>query len=83
MEKQIKLAQKLKSHRETAKSFYGKEFHEKIAPYILCIKNYSEKHGTETLKSVIDICSTEEIKGHGFQTIMFMAAAVEIIEPSK
>ena len=83
MEKQIKIAYKLYQCRDAAKRFYKDEFASKIEPYKECIRKYMLNNGSDEMTSVIEICNIDEIKQKGdFCTIMFMAAAVELIEPS-
>lgn len=83
MIKQLEIAAKLYRCRDTAKGFYREEYLDKIEPYKECIKKYCAKSGKDTLLGVMEICEIDEIKAKGgFPIIMFMAAAVELIEPS-
>lgn len=83
MEKQIKVAAKLYECRDTAKRFYRNEFKDKVDPYKKLITRYMDKTGKSVLISVLEICEIDEIKEKGgFVIMMFMAAAVELIEPS-
>jgi hypothetical protein len=42
---------------------------------------WNKKNGTDTLQSVLAICKTDSVKNEGMAIMLFMAAAVEIIEP--
>lgn len=82
MKKQIKIAAKLYQCRDTAKRFYKDEFKYKVEPYKECIRKYMDKSDKDELLSVMEICEVDEMKEKGFAIIMFMAAAIELIEPS-
>lgn len=83
MQKELKILSKLYQCRDTAKRFYRDEYKDKIHPYKECIKKYMIKSGKNELLSVMEICEIDEIKEKGgFAIVMFMAAAVELIEPS-
>lgn len=82
-EQQIKLAAKLYQCRDAAKSLYGKEYKAELKWYISRIYDYQKKQKVETLPAVLAICSLPSVKENASATMMFMAAAVEIIEPSK
>lgn len=82
-EQQIKLAAKLYKCRDSAKVLYGKEYKAELKWYICRIYEYQKKQKVETLPAVLAICSFPTVKENSTTTMMFMAAAVEIIEPSK
>ena len=79
---QLEIANKLYRCRDTISRFYREEFHEKILPYQKIILAHSKKHDVDTLTAVMEICEMDEIKNEGMVTVLFMAAAVELIEPS-
>lgn len=81
-EQQIKLAAKLYQCRDAAKSLYGKDYMKKLDWYKCRIYEYQNKQCVETLPAVLAICSLPSIKENAMATMLFMAAAVEIIEPS-
>ena len=82
MEKQIKTAAKLYQCRDTAKRFYGAEYNEKLRTYKNVIEAHQKKFNLEVLPSVMEICSFESVRDNGMAVMLFMAAAVEMIEPS-
>jgi len=82
-EQQVKMASKLYQCRDSAKKLFREEYKEKIQWYVDVIKAWQEKHKLDVLQAVLQICNTDSIKDDGMGTMMFMAGAVEIIEPSK
>ena len=82
MEKQIKIAEKLYKCRDTAKRFFRDEYPEKLRTYKNIIEAHQKKFSIDVLPSVYEICSWESVRDDGMMTILFMAAAVELIEPS-
>lgn len=83
MKEQIKIAAKLYDCHETAKKLYKSEFPEKIKFYKEVIQGYMAKHNVDEMKAVIAICEFDSVKGQGIAIMLFMAAVVELIEPSK
>lgn len=82
-EQQVKLAAKLYECRDSAKALHGKEYKAELKWYIARIYEYQKKQKVETLPAVLAICSLPSVKENSSTIMMFMAAAVEIIEPSK
>lgn len=83
MEDRIKLAAKLYNCRDAAKRFYKDKYDEKLKPYKNIIEAHKKKFNLEILPSVLELCSFENVRDNGMATMLFMAAAVELIEPSK
>lgn len=83
MREQIQIAAKLYQCQESAQKLFGEEYPLKIRWYIDTLNAFSLKHGLETLNAVICICKENSIRNNGVALMMFIAAAVEIIEPSK
>jgi hypothetical protein len=83
MEKQIKIAAKLYECRDTAKRLFKEEYEERVKPYSTLIIAVSEANKIDTLQSMIKISQLEIMENNGMGLMMLMAAAVEIIEPSK
>lgn len=83
MREQIQITAKLYQCQETAQKFYKEEYQDKIKWYKETLNKYAKLNKTDTLKAVISICQKSPIKENGMSIMMFMAAAVEIIEPSK
>ena len=80
MEKEIKIAAKLYQCRDVAKRFFRDNYDEKIKPYKNAIQTHRERFNLEVLPSVTEICSFESVRDNGMATMLFMAAAVELIE---
>lgn len=81
-EQQVKMAAKLYKCRDTAKKLYGTEYKYKINWYIDALNGYAKYKGLDILPAVIEYCSLDDVKVNGMAVMLFMAAAVEIIEPS-
>jgi hypothetical protein len=79
----VLIASKLYECHDSAKSLYGADFKSKVQWYVDVILKWNEQRKTDTLKTVLAICQTETVSGNGMAMMMFLAAAVEIIEPSK
>lgn len=77
---QIGIAAKLYKCRDRAKALYGDEYPVRIQPFIQGIEQVKEKNGVDTLDAAIAI--TQALDDDGIAIALFMAAAVEIIEPS-
>ena len=82
-EREIKLAAKLYRCRDTAKQFYKDEYNEKLRTYKNVINAHMKKFNIDVLPSVLEICSFESVRDNGMAQMLFMAAAVELIEPSQ
>ena len=85
MEKQIKIAAKLYECRDTAKSFakmQKEDYKEMLAPYTHIIKQVMQANKLEEIPALLRISKTNTYKDSGMAQLMFMAATVELIEPS-
>jgi uncharacterized membrane protein len=82
MEQQVKLAEKLYQCRDTAKRFFRDEYEAKLKPYKNIIEAHQKKFNLDVLPSVLELCSFESVRGNGMATMLFMAAAVEMVELS-
>lgn len=82
MEQQIKLAAKLYQCRDTAKLFFRDKYEVKLKPYRNIIDAHQKKFNLEVLPSVLELCSLESVRDNEMATMLFMAAAVEMIERS-
>lgn len=80
MEQQIKLAAKLYRCRDSTKGLFGDEYRSKIEPYVTTLNEYAERKELDIFKAVLEICDMPGISGNGMLCILFMAAAVEILE---
>lgn len=77
------MAAKLYQCRDTAKRFFKEEFEEKILPYKKIISDVAKEKKIGELEAMMKICDDDVIKNNGWTMMLLMAAAVEIIEPSK
>lgn len=82
MEQQVKLAAKLYQCRDTAKRFFRDEYEVKLKPYKNIIEAHQKKFNLDVLPSVLELCSFESVRDNGMATMLFMAAAVEMVESS-
>ena len=82
-EEQIKLAAKLYKCRDSAKLLYKSEYNEKLRTYKNVINAHMDKFKIDVLPSVLEICSFESVRDNAMAQMLFMAAAVELIEPTK
>lgn len=83
MEQQIKIAAKLYDCRDTAKRFFKEDFWEKIKPHTEIIKQVMKSNGIGEMKALLKISETEMYQDSGMTQMMFIAAMVELLEPSK
>ena len=81
MEQQIKMAAKLYKCRDTAKKFYGIDYPKIMETYIQIIKKVMTEQSLEEIPALLFISKTE-VYNEGFNSMLFMAAIVEMIEPS-
>jgi len=82
MEQQVKLAAKLYQFIDTANRFFRDEYEAKLKPYKNIIEAHQKKFNLDVLPSVLELCSFESVRDNGMATMLFMAAAVEMVEPS-
>jgi hypothetical protein len=82
MEQQIKMASKLYHCRDTAKRFYKDEYQNKLTDYKQIIMAVMNKHNLGELEALLKISETESYNSSGMVQMLFMAAVVELIEPS-
>jgi uncharacterized membrane protein len=82
MEQQVKIAAKLYQCRDTAKRFFRDEYEAKLKPYKNIIESHQKKFNLDVLPSVLELCSFESVRDNGMATMLFMAAAVEMVEHS-
>jgi len=82
MEQQVKIAAKLYQCRDTAKRFFRDEYEAKLKPYKNIIESHQKKFNLDVLPSVLELCSLESVRDNGMAIMLFMAAAVEMVEHS-
>lgn len=82
MEKQIKMAAKLYECRDTAKAFFKEQYKEKLQPYTHILKEVMKANNLEEIPALLKISKTQHYQENGMAQMMYMAAVVELIEPS-
>lgn len=86
MEQQIKIAAKLYQCRDTARSMArlnGVDYKESIKEYIEIIHSVMKKENLGTIEALLFISKMDAYQEMGIVQLKFMAATVEIIEPSE
>jgi hypothetical protein len=79
----VEIAARIYECQKAAKILFADKYEEKIKWYKNVILRVCKDRGCDTLKAVLLICNMESVKENGTAVMMFMAAAVEIVEPSK
>ena len=85
MEKEIRMASKLYECRDTAKALakmQERNYTEMLAPYTHIIKQVMSANGLDELQALLRISKTKTYEENGMAQLLYMAAVVEIIEPS-
>lgn len=83
MEQPIKIAAKLYECRDTAKRFFRCEYQEKVEPYKRLITAVMKANELSEIKALLKISETDTYQDNAMGQMMFMAAVVELIEPSE
>lgn len=83
MREQIEIAAKMYKCQTTAKNLFKEEYNFKIKPYENIIEAHRNRFGLDVLPSVLELSSFESVRDNGMAIMLFMAAAVEIIERKK
>ncbi len=79
-EKQVKMAAQLYEIRDTAKRLLGEKYKPKMAELGAALKKIARDSKKSELEAATELCKA--IGAEGMDTLMIMAAAVELIEPS-
>ena len=85
MEQQIKMAAKLYECRDTAKSLAKmkeEDYKEMLEPYTKIINYIMEKHNLKHIPALLKISESKTYQSSGMAQLLFMAAIVELMEPS-
>jgi len=82
MEQQIKMAAKLYECRDTARRFFGEEYKQKLEFYTHILKQVMKDNDLEEIPALLKISKTQHYQENGMAQMMYMAAVVELIEPS-
>jgi len=80
MREEITIAAKLYECNDTAKKFFRDEYPEKIKFYKEAIGRVMKDHNCDTLQAVIKISKLPSMVDNGMAIMMFMSAAVDLIE---
>jgi hypothetical protein len=83
MEKQIKIAAILYKCRDTAKRFLREKYAERLKPYMHIVQEVMKANELEVLEAILKISKTKTYQDDGMVQMLFMAAAVELLEPSE
>jgi phage I-like protein len=81
-EKLIKLTAKLYDCRDTARAFFKEKYKEKLKPYTHILKQVMKANNLEEIPALLKISETEHYQENGMAQMMYMAAVVELIEPT-
>mgnify|MGYP001330829435 CR=1 FL=1 len=83
MEQQLKIEAKLYRCRDTAKRFFQEEFFTRLAPYKDIVQAVMKANNEDALNALLRISKTHTYNDNdGMVQMLFMAAVVEVIEPS-
>lgn len=85
MEKEIKIAAKLYECRDTAKSMATirkQDYKEMLKPYTAIIEQVMKDNNLQHMPALLKISETQTFKDSGMAQLLFMAAMVELMEPS-
>jgi|688.fasta_scaffold1254114_2 hypothetical protein len=81
-EKEIKIAAKLYECRDTAKKFFRNEYSEKLKPYTHILKQVMAANKLDVIPALLKVAQTNMYQENAMGQMLFMAATVELIEPS-
>jgi hypothetical protein len=82
MEEHISIALKMKECRVTARKIYGDKYPEKIQPYKDIIALVQKANKMDVLQAIHKITQEPEVWEKEGARVMFLAAAVEMIDAS-
>lgn len=86
MEDSIKMAAKLYEFRDTAKSLAkikGEDYNEMLKPYIEIVDKVMKCNNLKHIPALLKITETHMYQESGMNQLLFMAAIIEMMEPSK
>lgn len=81
-EKEVKAVAKLYECRDAAKMLFKEEYKSKLEPFIHIVKQTMKANKVDVIPSLLIISKTRTYQESGMAQMLFMAAIVEIIEPS-
>lgn len=82
-QQQIKITAKLYECRDTAKRLFKDKFKERLVPYTRILEQVMKANNLEALPALLRISKTNHYQEDGMIQLMYMAAVVELIEPSE
>lgn len=82
MRTQIEIAAKMYKCQTSAKALFGDEYKSRVQVYKNLIEAHKKKFGLEDLHATMELCSLPSVAENGMAVMLFMAAAVELIEPT-
>lgn len=82
-EKEVKMAAKLYECRDTAKAFFREEYQEKLKPYLHILEQVMAANKLDVIPALLKISEAQHYQENGMAQMMYMAAVVELIEPSE
>lgn len=83
MQQEIKIAAKLYRYRDTAKRFFADDFFTRLAPYKDITEKVMKANNEDALQALLRISKTNTYNdSDGMVQMLFIAAAVEVLEPS-
>lgn len=82
MDQQLKMAVKLYECRDTAKRLLKDDFVERLKPYKDLIQAVMKVNKVDEIPALLKISQTHAYQNNPMGQMMFMAATVELIEPS-
>ena len=78
----VQIAANLYECRDTAKRFFREEYRSKLEPYKLIIQAVMKANNVDEMSALLLISKTETYQEEPMRQILFMAAVVELVEPS-
>lgn len=76
------MAARLYECRDTAKRFFREEYKAKLELYTYLIQAVMKANNVDEMSALLIISKTETYQEEPMRQILFMAAVVELIEPS-
>ena len=76
----VQIAAKMYECQESAMKLFREEYPDKISWYVTTLRGVMAKEKLGELKAVLFVSKMDSVKDNGMAIMLFMAAAVEIIE---
>jgi hypothetical protein len=81
-EKEVKLAATLYRIRDTTRQLLGDKYQRKMAEMGQVVRRAAAMNNMDTLQAAQWMAAQPEMQGHATETMLVLAAAVELIEPT-